>query len=413
MPAPVAARWGGLAAAAGYALLAGWGVPAQRTVWMLATAAVLASLSVRWPWPLVLAGRGGGGHACSTRGPCCRRASGCRSSRWACCWPRSRPRARPRAPPASRRGRALLAVRSGVRTQAVATLGLAPLTLVFFQEISLVGFAANLAAIPLVTLVVTPLALLGALVAPLWGAGAWMVQQLAAVLGWMAALPGAVWTAPVAPAWAQLLGLLAGLLAVMPLPWRLRALAVPLLMPLLFPALPRPAEGRFEVVAADVGQGNAVLVRTRGHLLVYDTGPPYSKDTDAGDRVLLPLLRARGEATVHRLVLSHRDIDHVGGAASLIEGGEGGRDPRLARRGPCAARGRRAVHRVRGGPALGVGRRALRGAAPARRSTRRAKPNTQSCVAARGRRAGHAACCSPATWKPRRRPTSWPSTARR
>ena len=319
VPAPVAARWGGLAAAAGYALLAGWGVPAQRTVWMLATAAVLASLSVRWPWPLVLAAAA---VVVTVLDPWALLQAGFWLSFVAvglllASEPATREAA---APPASRRGHALAAVRSGVRTQAVATLGLAPLTIVFFQEISLVGFAANLAAIPLVTLVVTPLALLGALATSLWGAGAWLVQQLAAVLGGMAALPGAVWSAPVAPAWAQLLGLLAGLLVVMPLPWRLRALAVPLLLPLLFPALPRPAEGRFEVVAADVGQGNAVLVRTRGHLLVYDTGPPYSKDTDAGDRVLLPMLRARGEATVHRLVLSHRDIDHVGGAASLIEG---------------------------------------------------------------------------------------------
>jgi len=109
-------------------------------------------------------------------------------------------------------------------------------------------------------------------------------------------------------------------LFVLPLPWRVRALGVPLLLPLLWPAVPRPGDGRFEVVAADVGQGNGVLVRTRHHLLVYDTGPRYSTDTDAGDRVLLPLLRGRGERAVHTLVISHRDSDHVGGAASLVAG---------------------------------------------------------------------------------------------
>jgi competence protein ComEC len=171
-----------------------------------------------------------------------------------------------------------------------------------------------------VTLVVTPLSLLGALAAPLWTAGASIVQVLAQVLAWMAALPGAVWIAPAAPWWAQWLGLLAGAVFVLPLPWRVRVLGVPLLLPLLWPATSRPNEGSFEVVAADVGQGNAVLVRTRRHLLVYDTGPRYSSDTDAGDRVLLPLLRGRGERAVHTLVLSHRDADHVGGAASLIAG---------------------------------------------------------------------------------------------
>ena len=67
-----------------------------------------------------------------------------------------------------------------------------------------------------------------------------------------------------------------------------------------------------------MGQGTAVLVRTRQHLLVYDTGPMYSPESDAGQRVLVPLLRARGEPDVDLLMLSHRDTDHVGGAASLL-----------------------------------------------------------------------------------------------
>jgi competence protein ComEC len=91
-----------------------------------------------------------------------------------------------------------------------------------------------------------------------------------------------------------------------------------LLLPLLAPPLHRPAVGEFEVIAADVGQGTAVLVRTRSHLLLYDSGPRYSAEVDAAQRVLLPLLRARGEGRIDLLMLSHRDIDHVGGAASLL-----------------------------------------------------------------------------------------------
>ncbi|HEY8710848.1 MAG TPA: ComEC/Rec2 family competence protein, partial [Burkholderiaceae bacterium] len=67
------------------------------------------------------------------------------------------------------------------------------------------------------------------------------------------------------------------------------------------------------------GQGTAVLVRTRSHLLLFDAGPQYSRESDAGQRVLLPLLRARGEARIDTLVLSHRDLDHVGGAGAVLK----------------------------------------------------------------------------------------------
>jgi competence protein ComEC len=200
----------------------------------------------------------------------------------------------------------------------VATVGLAPLSLLFFHQVSVVGFVANLLAIPLVTLLITPLSLLGMLVPPLWQAAAWLVQALSTGLQQLASLPWALWTSAVPPLWAVACGLLAGLVAVLPLPWRLRALALPLMLPMLLPPLSRPGVGQFELVAADVGQGTAVLVRTRGHLLVFDTGPAYSPDADAGARILLPLLRARGEQRVDLLMLSHRDSDHVGGAASLL-----------------------------------------------------------------------------------------------
>jgi len=209
-------------------------------------------------------------------------------------------------------------VRGGVRTQVVATVGLTPLTLVFFQQVSLVGFIANLAAIPLVTLLVTPLALLGTLSAPVWQAAAWITSGLVAGLAWLVAWPQAVWSVAAAPAWAQGAALVAALLLVLPLPWRMRLLAVPLALPLLLPPRTLPATGEFTVVAADVGQGNAVLVRTRHHLLVYDAGPRYSRDSDASQRVLLPLLRALGETRIDMLTLSHRDTDHVGGARALI-----------------------------------------------------------------------------------------------
>jgi len=312
MPAPTAARWLGLLAATAYALLAGWGVPAQRTVLMLAVAVALRSAGWRWPWALVLLAAA---VVVTATDP------------WALLQPgfwlsfaavgllmASDPAAgAPRAAPGARG-----LVASHLRAQAVATLGLAPLSLVFFQQFSLVGVLANLVAIPLVTLLITPLALLGMLVPGLWALAAWGVQAMVWGLGWLAQVPLAQWQVPAAPVWMVVAAALGAALAVLPAPWALRWLALPLVLPLLWPPVARPAPGRFEVLAADVGQGTALLVRTRQHLLVYDAGPQYSRESDAGQRVLLPLLRARGEARIDLLMLSHRDIDHVGGAASLM-----------------------------------------------------------------------------------------------
>ena len=319
-PPPLAARWAGLAGAAGYALLAGWGVPAQRTVGMIAAVVLLRSLGLRWPLGMVLLAAA---LAVALADP------------WALLQPGfwlsfvavgllvgSEPTHAPSAAGAPAaggwRGHLWPVLRGGLRTQVVATVGLAPLTMLFFQQVSVVGFVANLLAIPLVTLLVTPLALLGLLLPPLWAPAGALVQGLSAVLQWLASWPLAVWTAAAAPPWAVAAGLLGAALAVLPLPWRLRALALPLVLPLLWPPVDRPPQGQFELVAADIGQGTAVLVRTRRHLLLYDAGPQYSPEADAAGRVLLPLLRARGERRIDLLMLSHRDTDHVGGAASLL-----------------------------------------------------------------------------------------------
>jgi competence protein ComEC len=318
---PRAARVGGVLAAAAYALLAGWGVPAQRTVWMLGCAALLHLLGLRWPWPLVL---GAAAVVVSALDPWALLQAGFWLSFAAVGLLMASEPAQPDAssqpagptPGLADRGLALL--RAGLRTQLVATVGLAPLTLLLFQQFSVVGLLANLLAIPLVTLAVTPLALLGVLWAPLWSVAAALLEGLNAVLALLAGWSGAVWTAAVAPPWAQLAALLAGWLAVAPLPWRLRLLALPLLMPVALPPPSRPAPGFFEVVAADVGQGTAVLVRTHAAVLVYDSGPRYGVGRDAGERVLVPLLQALGERRIDTLFISHRDMDHAGGAASLL-----------------------------------------------------------------------------------------------
>lgn len=317
-PAPQAGRLGGVLVAAGYALLAGFGVPAQRTLLMLAAAVGLRVLGVRWPWPLVLLLAAG---IVTAWDPWALLQAGFWLSFAAVGLlmvgaPLQRePAAAAAAPSLARRAGGALA--QLLRTQAVATLGLAPLSLAFFQQVSLVGFVANLLAIPWVTLLVTPLALAGVALPWLWQAAAAAVALLVQVLQVLTALPWAVWSVPAAPAWAVAAGLAAALLGLLPLPWRLRLLALPLAAPLLWPAVPRPLPGQFELVVLDVGQGTAVLLRTAHRLLVYDSGPAYTRDADAGQRIVVPLLRARGETQIDRLVISHRDADHAGGAASI------------------------------------------------------------------------------------------------
>lgn len=321
LPAPQAGRAVGLLVAVGYSLLAGGGVPAQRTVGMIAVVFALRATGRRWPLLAVLLAAA---VVVTVLDPWALLQPGFWLSFGAVALLASSEPARALPAPAAWPGwrdRARATLVAALRSQWVATVGLAPLSMVFFQQVSLVGFLANAVAIPLVTLVVTPLALLGVLLPPLWGLAGAVVQALAAYLSWLAQWPVAVWTAAAAPPWALAAGLLAGALAVLPLPARLRWLAVPLALPLLWPPVDRPAPGRFELVAADVGQGTAVLVRTAGHLLVYDAGPQYSSEADAGQRVLLPLLRWRGERRVDLLVLSHRDSDHTGGAGSLLDGG--------------------------------------------------------------------------------------------
>lgn len=317
LPTPMAARWGGLAAALGYAVLAGWGVPAQRTVWMIATVVVLRAAGVRWPLPAVLLAAA---VVVTALDPWALLQPGFWLSFVAVALLAGSDPARHAGDGAPPLPRWRAALQGGLRSQLVATIGLAPLSMLFFQQVSVVGFVANLVAIPAVTLLVTPLAMLGVLVPPLWTLAAWAAQALMALLQLLATAPLVVWSAAAAPPWAVAAGLLGGALAVLPLPWRLRALAVPLVLPLLAPPVERPPPGRFEAVVLDVGQGTAVLVRTTNRLLVYDAGPSYSPEADAGQRVLLPLLRARGEPRVDLLVLSHRDTDHVGGAASLMAG---------------------------------------------------------------------------------------------
>ena len=208
------------------------------------------------------------------------------------------------------------------RIQWAITLALAPLLLVWFQQISLVSPLANAVAIPLVSLVVTPLALAGS-VLPfdfiLKLAHAAMAAQMW-LLEWCDALPLAVWHQHAPAAWtvALALGGCAGLLLPRGVP--ARWLGLTLLLPMFTVAPPGPAAGALWLTVLDVGQGLAIFAQTERHALLYDAGPAYTPETDSGSRVILPFLRASGIARLDAMVVTHDDNDHAGGAATVLSG---------------------------------------------------------------------------------------------
>ncbi|TAK80965.1 MAG: DNA internalization-related competence protein ComEC/Rec2 [Betaproteobacteria bacterium] len=212
-------------------------------------------------------------------------------------------------------------LRQYARIQWAITLGLAPAALLLFGQISLAGPIANAVAIPLVSVVITPLAL-GAAVVPIpeiLDVAAWLVEWLLQFLEWCAALPGALWQQHTPPAWSVALAL-AGviwLLAPRGVPGRVCGIA--LMAPAFYATPPAPAMGEAWITTYDVGQGLAVMVRTASRTLLYDAGPAYGPDSDSGGRVVVPALRAAGLGSVDLLILTHEDTDHIGGALSVLE----------------------------------------------------------------------------------------------
>jgi competence protein ComEC len=215
--------------------------------------------------------------------------------------------------------------RTLLRAQWAMAIGLLPLLLALGLPVSASGPLANLLAVPVVGLLVVPLALLGTLLLPLpwlgaellWLAGA-VLDLLFAVLGQMALwLPA--WLPSALPLWAWLLVALGALLLLLPAGIPMRSLGGLLLLPLLFSPQQRPEHGQAEVWLLDVGQGLAVLVRTQRHDVLYDAGPRFG-DFDTGERVVLPSLRALDVRGLNLLLISHADNDHAGGASAIQRG---------------------------------------------------------------------------------------------
>ncbi len=308
VPAQHAAAVGGFLAAFVYCLLAGFAVPAQRTLYMLGVVA-LARLTTREiagsrvlllalllvllldPWAVLAAGFWLSFGAVALLFQIGSGRLG--TAHWLIEW-----------------GRAQWAV----------TLGMLPALLALFQQFSLVSPLANAVAIPLVSFVVTPLALLGSLplLEPLLSLAHLVTTWLMVFIDWLAGLSLAMWQQAAPAAWSVLLALAGGIWLLLPRGFPARWLGLLGFLPLLTVLPLRPAAGAASINVLDVGQGLAIHVQTAGHDLLFDAGPAFSADADSGNRIIAPYLRAMGVRRLDALVVSHADKDHEGGAASVL-----------------------------------------------------------------------------------------------
>jgi competence protein ComEC len=212
-----------------------------------------------------------------------------------------------------------------LKAQWVATLGLLPLGAWWFGQVSWVGPVANLFAVPWWSLVVVPLALAGLALESLgegagtwlWRLAAWAFEAAWPMFQWLGTREFAVSWLPETSSLTIALALFGALGWLLPRPLPGRVLAGVLWVPLFWPDLRRPPAGEVELVALDVGQGLAVVVLTQHHAMLYDTGPKIAEGFDAGERVVVPSLRALGVSRLDRLVLSHGDMDHAGGLPAV------------------------------------------------------------------------------------------------
>ncbi|MCB5186377.1 DNA internalization-related competence protein ComEC/Rec2 [Methylobacillus gramineus] len=211
-------------------------------------------------------------------------------------------------------------LRDAVVTQWAVTLGLMPLLLMLFQQFSMISPVANAFAIPLVSLVIVPLTLLGSLLPLDWplSLAHWIMVLAMQGMDLLSVMPAAVWQQYSPPLWTLLLSILGVLWLLLPKGFPLRWLGVVAVLPLFMIAPARPVAGDMRVTVLDVGQGLGVVVQTAKHTLLYDTGPRYSADSDAGNQVVVPYLRGEGVSRLHGMVLSHDDLDHTGGLASVL-----------------------------------------------------------------------------------------------
>lgn len=213
-----------------------------------------------------------------------------------------------------------------LRIQWLVTLGLLPLSLLLFQQISLIAWIANIIAIPVIGFVIVPISIwYSILLFFSTKLAAVLLQVISIVLNtmWMmlnglSQITFAQWFKAI-PSFSILITLLiAVLLALAPRRWPGRWLALIWALPLFFSQPSKPAYGDINFTLLDVGQGLAAVIQTATHVLVFDTGPKFSETFNAGEAVILPYLRYIGVKQINKLVISHGDNDHQGGLNGIL-----------------------------------------------------------------------------------------------
>ena len=209
-----------------------------------------------------------------------------------------------------------------ILAQLVICVGFAPWLGIFSGDIQPFALFANLLLIPLVASAAAPLSVMGVLALPLAPTLAEMPLAVAdSTLGavmWIVERVGEVPTVPASNR-VEALAAATALSAAFLLPWsRIARCALAAAMFWTLPLLDRVPAGRFDLIALDVGQGTSALVRTRNHAMIYDAGPRYPSGYDAGDAIVVPVALRENGRGVSQLVLSHADMDHVGGATAVL-----------------------------------------------------------------------------------------------
>lgn len=209
---------------------------------------------------------------------------------------------------------------ASIKTQWAVTIGLIPALILMFGQASLISPVANAIAIPLISLLVVPLALLGSFLPFDWALH--LSHSIFAVcmwlLNWLATLPHATWQQQAPTIWTIILSTLGVIWLLLPKGFPMRWLGLTLLIPMLFVQPKHPELGAMKVTVLDVGQGLSVVVQTQNRTLLYDTGPRYSAQSDSGSRIIMPFLRGEGVTRLDGLMLSHNDVDHSGGLNSVL-----------------------------------------------------------------------------------------------
>ncbi|MDH5423813.1 MAG: DNA internalization-related competence protein ComEC/Rec2 [Gammaproteobacteria bacterium] len=211
--------------------------------------------------------------------------------------------------------------------QLVVIVVLMPLGFYFFQQTSLIALLANIVAIPLVGMLILPLLMLALLLAPLHDGlsaifiaiSADCLSYLLMLLRYLADFEYAVWVHSETSFIALLLAMIGLLILFAPTAFPARFLSVFLLMPLLLHKVTTLPDAVFELHVLDVGQGLSVLISTKSHHLLFDAGGRSSERFDVGEKVVVPFLRHQGIKKLDRVVISNGDNDHIGGAQAVLD----------------------------------------------------------------------------------------------